>query len=127
MHVYAIVVSGRLDEFYLIQRSYNVAQFFSLFFFLCLGFTISKVLQVLDTLDRQTFARLQVVNFISYLYHRVFGVLESKENEVYVNCCITTYYILVFYETLFSKLSFFIRFLANSATVQGIIPFDVLW
>ena len=109
MHVYAIVVSRRLDEFYLIQRSYNVAQLFHCFLCVFLGFTISKVLQVLDTLDRQTFARLQVVNFISYLYHRVFGVLESKENEVGVNC-FTTYYILVFYETLFSKLSFFYTF-----------------
>ena len=46
------------------------------------GFTIAKVLQVLETLDRQNFARLEVVNFIHYLYQRIFGVLESKENEV---------------------------------------------
>ena len=46
------------------------------------GFTISKILQVLDKLDRQNFAKIEINHFLDTLYTEVFGVLQSKGNEV---------------------------------------------
>lgn len=44
--------------------------------------TTSRVLQVLEILDRQNFARIDHTQYVQRLYEKVFAVLESKENEV---------------------------------------------
>ena len=44
--------------------------------------TTTRVLQVLEILDRQNFGRIDHINFIQRLYEKVFAVVESKENEV---------------------------------------------
>lgn len=47
----------------------------------CVGFTISKVLHVLDVLDRHYFDRVDSSNSLDSLYNKIFGASSSKDNS----------------------------------------------
>lgn len=47
------------------------------------GFTITKVLDVLDTLDRHNFDKVENNNSLDSLYHKIFATTHNKDgNEV---------------------------------------------
>ncbi|KAL3848034.1 hypothetical protein ACJMK2_018917 [Sinanodonta woodiana] len=45
------------------------------------GFTISKVLDVLDTLDRHNFNKVEVNNCLESLYNKIFSINQNKEGN----------------------------------------------
>jgi hypothetical protein len=62
---------------------YKIPPFIFFFLFNCAGYITSKVLAVLDILDRHCFDRVDSTNNLDCLYNNIFAVINNKEgNEV---------------------------------------------